>query len=84
MTAEDAIRLLKQMRTVMAVQALSLLTSNPELSREPRAMATALSLAIESIEQRGLPPQYPINVSVVHKDLDARNRSAPSSFGSDP
>lgn len=73
MTAEEAIRHLKYLRTGMAVEALSMLASNPERSQESRARALALNLAIESIERYGIPVQQEQRVAILS---DPRSQSA--------
>lgn len=69
MNARDAIEELRTMRTHEDDRTRELANDYPTAAKRWRAKSEALSLAIIALER---------------EDSDARNRSAPSSFGSDP
>jgi hypothetical protein len=89
MKASEAIKHLKYLRTGMAIEALSQMGPNPERSKEARARAEALDLAITALEradvidrQRAAAASSFANYGFLapHDEIDPNG----SSFGSDP
>lgn len=88
MTAKDAIRHLKYIRTGVAIERLSLLTSSPERSLEAQDRVDALTLGILALEREYLLERERAATAssfanygfLAPPDIDPNG----SSFGSDP